>query len=188
MPSITPAINGVVNLAAVNFQTDLPGSVSWTASAGTPTSGSGSSFFWGASIPGLATVRITATNGTITLVRDIVIVRFVFVEKASEVKEGSFREFVLSHRMENGQMRGRRKTPPKLTYEVSFRNRTKIELDTVRNLYKSVGLLEPFGMASPDDPGSSFLTSTWLFDSPPVWSRTPGAGCKFNYSFRVIEA
>lgn len=163
---------------------DSLASATWTASAGSPTSGSGVGFgIWTA--PGSpTTVRISATVSGETVYKDVVITNQELIGiSPSLVVEGTIDDVTLIHRMENGGRRGRRKIPPKQSFELTFRSRTLTEYETVRDLFNAVGKLEPFGMYHP-------ITDTigaWYFDSA-ISQRYGGRGCSIDFSFRVQEA
>ena len=181
MAKILPEKNAVLPSSATNWTTDLGGSLSWTASGGTPTSGSGTPFIWGA--PASGTIRITVTNGSLTAIRDVLVVTYSLSQEPSLAVEGSVDDVTLFHRMENGARRGRQKIPPKAAWELTFKNRVQADYDAVISLFALVGKLQPFFMNDP----ITGLGNAWYFDSA-ITRRYGGRGCSIDYSFRVLEA
>lgn len=168
----------------VSFSTDLTGTINWTASAGTA-SFTGKPFVWSA--PNTAqTVRITASNGTTTLIWDILVVSREMGYKPSKRIKGRYVDKSLIHIMENGARRGRRKVRAKMAYEFSFQNRTYTEYTEQRALYDELGTLAPFLMWDPIDPTGQTWTA-YYFDSEIV-VESGGRNCAIDYSVRLMEA
>lgn len=162
------------------WTTNLGGTLSWTATGGTPTSGSGSSFSWGA--PASGVVRISVSNGSLSAYRDVLVVTYSTTVKASIPLDGSVDDITLTHTMESGGRKGRRKASPKRRWELAFRKRTVTEYNTVVSLFNTVGKLEPFLMADP----VTNVNTAWYFDS--AISVRYNKDCSVEYSFRVVEA
>jgi hypothetical protein len=167
----------------VLWQTDMFGTINWTFSAGTPTSATGATVFWTAPASGGFTVRITATNGTDTAIKDVQIVDELFSYNPSLAVEGSLDDTTLLHTMDDGGRRGRLKAFAKLRYELKFNNRSLSEYGDAISLFRANGKLLPFLM---DDPVNG-QRRAWYFDSA-INYRYGARGCSIDYSFRVVEA
>lgn len=178
---ISPNITAICPSCSVSWTAGIGGSLSWTATAGTPTSGSGSPFIWGA--PASGVVRISVTNGSLTEIRDVQVVTFTFFQDPSIVVEGSMDDITVLHQMENGSRAGRRKSKAKRRWELTFRSRTVSEYDTAVALFNNVGKLEPFLMLDP----ITQLNTAYYFDSG-ISVKYGGRSCDVTYAFRILEA
>lgn len=166
------------------YVVDTLGSAAWTASGGSPTSQTTSLFLWTAPSSGNVTIRLTATVGGSVAIFDVYVAEDELTFVPSLAVEGTLDDVTLIHEMENGARRGRRKVPPRLSYELRFNNRDQTEYDAVVTLFNSVGKLTPFAMQDP----ITNANKAWYFDSA-ITRRLGGkASCSIDYSFRVKEA
>lgn len=169
---------------ATVFAVDTGASADWTASGGSPASQTTSLFLWTAPGTGNVSIRLTATVGGVTAIHDIYVAEEEWTYIPSIPLEGTVDDVTLIHRMENGTRRGRRKVPPKLSYELRFNNRSLTEYSAALTLFDTVGKLTPFAMQDP----VTNANKAWYFDSA-ITRRYGGRdNCTIDYSFRVLEA
>jgi len=182
-PTAMPPSDGTNNYTTI-FSLDDGSSATWTASAGTPTTGSGAFFgIWTTpNAPG-TTVRITATSGGVTVILDIIITSADFPYAPSIVVEGTVDDVTLLHTMENGARRGRRKTGVKGAWDLTFKNRTLTEYNDVISKFDQLGKLLPFAMNDP----ITGLKVGWYFDSA-INRQYGGRSCGITYAFKVKQA
>ena len=122
MAVIDPDWTAIALSSPVTWSTDLSGSVNWTASGGTPTSSSGAGFPW--TSPSVAgPVRVTATNGAIILIRDLIATDYNFPYKPSIAVDGTEDDTAIIHRLESGIRNGRRVIGTKKAFELKFNSR-----------------------------------------------------------------
>lgn len=192
MPTITPNFSSVSPGLIVFFRSDYGFGASWTASGGSPTTGTTSGptdpFIWTAPGTGGVTIRITATSVSTVTILDIFVAEHSLDMRADQVAEGTEGDRTILHEMENGLPRGRRKSGRKRKYALAFNNRTEADLATIRAVYDQVGSLIPFYTYDPIIKGSTLGSFICRFDSELSVSRRDGAKCGIAISFRVKEA
>lgn len=181
MALILPAYNAIGIGQTVLWATDLTGTITWNVNIGSPMSGGGASFLWTA--PGFSGfARLEASNGALTLIRDVRVLNVELSVRPTKVVSGTEDDTTLTHRMMDGARRGRRKTPSKQAWELRFSSRTIDEFEVVQALWETCGKTEPFLM---DDPITGDKLA-WYFDSA-ITKRYSGRECSIDYSFRVLE-
>lgn len=180
-PGAMPVSGGLYS-ASTTYSIDSGGSASWTASAGSPTSGTTAAFSW--TPPASAqTVRITAVAGGVTAILDVFVTGYGFPYDPSIDVEGSIGDVTLLHEMESGTRIGRRKVGPKQKFNLPFKNRPIAEYNALLTLYAAVGSLVPFAMAHP----ITGVAKGWYFDSE-ISVKYGGRSCAISFDVRIKEA
>ncbi|HKX31982.1 MAG TPA: hypothetical protein VJ302_30120, partial [Blastocatellia bacterium] len=179
---ITQSLTAAQPGELVTFQTNLTGSITWSATAGT-TPGSGTTFAWTA--PGAAgqRVRITATNGTTTLVVWIEVLKLFPYQPNGPIESTDTKNALISS-AEDGTRSSRVKNKngnPAQTYDLTFEDRDKTEFAAVRSFWNE------------HYPGKAFILTDSVqnlrvvcyFDSEV--NRKWETDCSMAYAFKVIE-